>query len=154
MGHNGHKTDAQAPNPLSERVQAAQIAALLAERRRRMSLRDLADEVGISKSAVDTMVKAWEAVREVPQPRSNLPKLKVWYLRQKQEEPGGLHDDPIDMGILALEMLAGLPAAEQHDAARELVEAMKGIYERRKRPLPVWAVRLAESLDEEDRPGS
>jgi hypothetical protein len=149
VGHNGQKTGTQAPNPLSERVQAAQIAALLAERRRRMSLRDLADQVGISKSAVDTMVKAWDAVREVPQPRSNLPKLKVWYLRQKQEEPGGLHHDPVDMGILALEMLAGLPAAERRDAARELVEAMTGIYQRRKRPLPPWVVRLAESLDDD-----
>lgn len=148
LGHKGQDDGAESPDPLNERVQAAQIAALLAERRKRKSVRRLADEVGISKSAVDTMVKAWDAVREVPQPHANWQKLKDWYLAQKRTESGPLHE-PVDMGILALDMLAELPEAERRAGVRELVAAMREIFECRKLPLPPWVVRLAQSLESE-----
>jgi hypothetical protein len=153
VGQNGPDEGAKPPpDPLNERVQLVQIAAWMAERRKRTSVRDLADEIGISKSALDGMVQAFNQVREIPQPHLNWQKLKDWYLRQKHSEPGGIRD-PVDMGLLALDMLSELPEAERREAARELVEAMREIFRRRKRPLPAWVVRLAQALDAEDDGG-
>jgi hypothetical protein len=123
-----------------------QVAALLAERRKRLSLRRLANEVGISKSAVDGLVQAYHQVRDMPQPHANWQKLKDWYLREKYAQAGGLNE-PVDMAILALEMLAEIPEAERRDALREMTGAVAEIYDRRRVPRPVWLARLAGAVD-------
>jgi hypothetical protein len=145
-GQNGLNGGDPPPDPFDQRVQVTMIAALLAERRQRVSLRVLAREIGISKSALDGMVKAYHEVREIPQPHANWQKLKGWYLTEKRKEAAGL-SDPVDMGLLALEMLAELPEAERRAGVRELVEAMTQIFARRRLPQPAWVVRLAEAGD-------
>jgi hypothetical protein len=145
-GRNGQDDGGQSPDPLNGRVQLARVAALLSQRRKRQSVRKLAREIGISKSALDGLVTAFDQVREMPQPHANWQKLKDWYLRQKHDESGPL-SDPVDMGMLALDMLADLPEAERRAGVRELVDAMTEIFERRKLPRPAWVARLAESLD-------
>jgi hypothetical protein len=147
-GQNGQNGGAQAPNPLSDPVRLVRVAALLAERRKRKSVRGLAKEIGISKSALDGLVTAYNEGREMPTPHTTWQKLKDWYLAQKQNEPGPL-DDPVDIGLLAIKMLADLPDAERHEGVRELVEATRQIYERRQIPPPAWVARLAQALDEE-----
>ena len=153
-GRNGQPDGAQAPNPLSERVQLGQVAALLAKRRRRQSVRVLATEIGISKSALDGLVTAYNEGREMPKPHANWQKLKDWYLAQKQKEPGP-PDDPVDVGLLAMKMLGELPDAERPEGIRELVEATREIFERRRLPPPAWVAQLARALDETspDSPG-
>lgn len=146
-GQTGHERGAQAPNPLSEPVRLVRVAALLAERRKRTSLRVLAREIGISKSALDGLIRAYNEGREMPTPHTTWQKLKDWYLAQKQNEPGPL-DDPVDVGLLAIKMLADLPDAERSEGVRELVEATRQIYERRHVPPPAWVARLIEALDE------
>ena len=120
------------------------MAALLAERRKRLSLRKLADDVGISKSAVDGLVQAYNKVRELPQPHANWQKLKDWYLREKHGEAGRL-SEPVDMAILALEMLSDLPEAEQRAAVRKLAASVAEIYDASRTPRPPWLVRLVEA---------
>lgn len=121
------------------------MAALLADRRKRTSLRTLAKQVGISKSAVDGLVQAYHQVRELPQPHANWQKLKDWYLSEKYSQAGEL-SEPVDMAILALEMLGKIPEAERRDAVGELVAALGGIYDRRTVPRPPWLTRLAEAV--------
>ncbi len=146
-GQTGHERGAQAPNPLSEPVRLVRVAALLAERRKRSPLRPLANEVGISKSALDGLIRAYNEGREMPTPHKTWQKLKDWYLAQKQNEPGPL-DDPVDVGLLAVKMLDDLPDAERDQGVRELIEATRQIYERRQIPPPAWVARLIEALDE------
>jgi hypothetical protein len=123
-----------------------QVAALLAERHKRLSLRRLASAIGISKSAVDGLIQAHHQVREMPQPHANWQKLKDWYLREKYAQAGGLNE-PVDMAILALEMLAEIPEADRHDALREMTGAMAEIYDRRRVPRPSWLARLRAAID-------
>jgi len=124
------------------------VAALLADRRKRVSLRRLASQVGISKSAVDGLVQAYNQVREMPQPHANWQKLKDWYLSEKYSQAGEL-SEPVDMAILALEMLGKIPEAERREAVRELVAAVGEIYDRRRVPRPAWLARLSEATDDE-----
>ena len=123
-----------------------QVAALLAERRKRLSLRRLANEVGISKSAVDGLVQAYHQLRDMPQPHANWQKLKDWYLREKYAQAGALNE-PVDMAILALEMLAEIPEADRRDALREMAGAMAEIYDRRGVRRPAWLARLSRAVD-------
>lgn len=123
-----------------------QVAALLAERHKRLSLRRLASAIGISKSAVDGLIQAHHQVREMPQPHANWQKLKDWYLREKYAQAGGLNE-PVDMVILALEMLAEIPEADRRDALREMTGAMTEIYDRRRVPRPSWLARLSAAMD-------
>jgi hypothetical protein len=128
------------------------VAEFLAARNSKgKSLRVLAREIGVSKSSVDGLVTAYNELRELPQPHVNWQKLKDWYLREKFAEAGGL-SEPVDMAILALEMLAQLPDAERRVAVRELVSAMNDIYDRRRVSRPAWLVRLGEAASE-DAPG-
>jgi hypothetical protein len=129
-----------------------QVAALLADRRKRLSLRGVAKEVGISKSAVDGLVQAYHQVRELPQPHANWQKLKDWYLSQKRAQAGGL-SEPVDMAMLALEMVAGVPEGERRAAIRKLVESLAEIYDSAHAQRPVWLERLAEAVEGEGDPG-
>jgi hypothetical protein len=126
-----------------------QVAALLAVRSKRLSLRRLADEVGVSKSAVDGLVQAYNRVREMPQPHANWQKLKDWYLREKYAESGRL-SEPVDLAILALEMLADLPEAEHRAGVRKLADAVAGIYDDTGVPRPAWLARLARAAAGEE----
>ncbi len=125
-----------------------QVAALLAARSKRLSLRRLADEVGVSKSAVDGLVQAYNRVREMPQPHANWQKLKDWYLRERYAEAGGL-SGPVDMAILAQEMLAELPEAERRAAVRRLASSVAEIFDDSRVPRPAWLARLAAAADGE-----
>jgi hypothetical protein len=136
------------PDPLSDRVQVEEVAALLADRRKRQSLRGLAREVGISKSAVDGLVQAYNQVRGMPQPHANWHKLKEWYLGQKRDEAGGL-SDPVGMAILALEMVAGVPEAQRPNAVRKLVASLAEIHDSAHAPRPPWLARLAKAVEDE-----
>ena len=152
VGQSGRDGESPVPDPLAERVQVAQVAALLAERRKRTSLRTLAKQVGISKSAVDGLVQAYHQVRELPKPHANWQKLKDWYLSEKYSQAGEL-SEPVDMAILALEMLGKIPEAERRDAVRELVDALGAIYDHRKVARPSWLTRLDEAVSEQDAAG-
>ncbi|HEX6751880.1 MAG TPA: hypothetical protein VF092_31585 [Longimicrobium sp.] len=153
QGQVGQHEGAQAPNPLSERVQLAQIVARLAARRKLASVRVVAREVGISKSALDGLVTAYNEGRPMPQPHpKNWEKLKAWYLAQKQNEPDAT-DSPVDSALLALHFVADFPEAEQRAAARDSIDLWKEFYERHGRPVPAWLVRLSRALEMEVEPG-
>lgn len=140
-GQNGQGGE----SPLSDRVHLEAVAAFLAKRNRRISLRKLAREIDVSKSSVEEMVAAYNQVRELPQPTKNWPKFKVWYLKAKHEETGQL-DDPADMAMLILEVIADMPEAAQRRSLHRLVDFVGQMYDEEKAPHPPWLERLEEGL--------
>ena len=146
-GQKGQSAGAPEGNPLSIRVQIEQIASVLAWHRRRKSLRVLAKEVGISKSSVDELVKAYNQCRELPEPYGNWQKLKDWYLATQYSETGQLRE-PVDLAILALELIADLPEPERRAGLQQLVDSVGRIYDSAKTARPAWLQRLEKGLRE------
>ena len=140
-GQNGQGGE----SPLSDRVHLEAVAAFLAKRNRQKSLRKLAREIGVSKSSVEEMVTAYNQVRELPQPSKNWPKLRAWYLKAKHEEAGQL-DDPADMAMLILEVIADMPEAAHRRSLQRLVDFVGQMYDDEKAPHPPWLERLEEGL--------
>lgn len=131
------------PGPLEEQVQVARVAALVASRSDAgVSLRSLAETIGISKSAVDKLVKAHNGLIEMPRPHKTWGKLRKWYLSEKLVDDGGLQH-PVDMALVALEMLAGVPEADRRAAVAELVASLEQIYRRHGTARPAWLSVLA-----------
>ena len=141
-------------NPFNERVQLEEIRALLAERRKRTSLRKLAREVGISKTSVDDLVKDFHQpmVREPTQPYGNRQKLREWYLVNKYREGGTLRDLPVDMAILIQEVVADLPEPDRAESLKRLMDAVGEIFDDNKVPHPTWLKRLEAALSGEPDP--
>ncbi len=133
--------------PLDERIQVAAVRALLAQHRARKSLRKLADEVGVSKSTIDDLVKDFhnQSVREPKQPFGTWPKLRLWYLKTRQEA-GTLGDFPEDMAMLFQEAVAHLPEPEQEEALRRLIATLGEIDDTNKVPHPAWLQQLRSAL--------
>ena len=109
-----------------------------------MSLRDLADEIGISKSTVDGLVKAHNRRRGLPRPHKTRDKLIKWYLRVKPMDEGGLQH-PVDMAIVAHEMLSAVPEADRPAAIADLVASLDDIYRRYGTGRPAWLAELVRA---------
>ena len=152
-GQNGHEGGTPAGGPFNPRVQLKQVAALLAWHKKRKSLRELAREIGISKSSVDELVKAYNQCRELPEPYGNWQKLKEWYLATQYSETGQLRE-PVDLAMLALELIADLPEHEHRAGLQKLVDSVGQIYDGTKTPHPAWLQRLEAGLRESGSPGS
>jgi hypothetical protein len=140
--------------PFNERVQLEEIRAFLAERRKHTSLRKLADEIGISKTSVDDLVKDFHRsfVREPKKPYGNRQKLRDWYLVNKYREAGMLRDLPVDMAILFQEAVADLPEPDRGESLERLVQVLGDIFDRKKVPHPAWLKRLEAALAGEPGP--
>lgn len=131
--------------PLGERAQIARIAELIARKQASgVSLRVLADDIGISKSTVDGLVKAHNRLRDMPSPHKTREKLNKWYLRVKPMEEGGLQH-PVDMAIVAHEMLSAVPEADRPAAIADLVASLDDIYRRYGTGRPAWLAELARA---------
>ncbi|HKP75278.1 MAG TPA: hypothetical protein VJT67_07020 [Longimicrobiaceae bacterium] len=132
--------------PLGERAQLARIAELIARRQASgVSLRDLAKEIGISKSTVDGLVRAHHRLREMPSPHKTRDKLTKWYLRVKlMDDDGGLQH-PVDMAIVAREMLSAVPEADRPAAIADLVASLDDIYRRYGTGRPAWLAELVRA---------
>jgi hypothetical protein len=131
--------------PLSEPAQIARVAALVAQRHHAgQSLRDLAKEIGVSKSAVDSLVKAHDGERRMPQPHVTSARLRTWYLAQRLASDGGLQE-PVDMALVADRMLGDVPAADRPAATSQLLATVGGIYDRFATARPTWLRTLAQA---------
>lgn len=130
--------------PLGEQALVARVAAFLAERnkRQRQSLRALADEIKVSKSTVDALVQAHNGHREMPAPHVTWPRLRSWYLREKLVTDGGLHEEPVDMALVAHEILADVPEAQLAPATSDLLASIGDIHDRYGATRPAWLRRL------------
>jgi transcriptional regulator with XRE-family HTH domain len=127
------------------RVQVARIAELIARRQKAgVSLRKLADAIGISKSTVDGLVRAHGRLRDMPSPHKTREKLTKWYLREKAMDDGGLQH-PVDMAIVAHEMLSGVPEADRPAAIADLVASLTDIYQRYGTGSPGWLAELSRA---------
>jgi len=131
--------------PLGERAQFARIAELIARRQASgVSLRDLAKDIGISKSTVDGLVRAHNRLRDMPSPHKTRGKLTKWYLRAKLMDEGGLQH-PVDMAIVAHEMLSAVPEADRPAAIADLVASLDDIYRRYGTGRPAWLAELVRA---------
>ena len=105
------------------------------------SLRDLAEEADVSKSAVDNFVKG-------DSPEKIWPKLRAWFLRDRRTRYGSLQQPEV-MALLVLESLAAIPAARRTEALVKLLDAFEAIHRDAYAPLPEWLDQL-RSLAERD----
>lgn len=140
-------------HPLDEPVQIARVAALVAQRRERQSLRALADEIGVSKSTVDALVQAHNRLRPMLQPHVTWPKLRVWYLRERLVEAGNLQE-PVDMALVTHELLAAVPEADRRAATADLIGFIARIHDHYGGVRPTWLNRLSHAVAEAASPGS
>jgi len=138
--------------PLAEPVQIARVAALVAQRHHAgQSLRDLAKEIGVSKSAVDSLVQAHDGKRRMPQPHVTSARLRKWYLGQRLASAGGLQE-PADMALVADQMLGDVPAADRPAATSQLLATVGEIYDRFGTARPAWLRTLVQSAGPEEAP--
>jgi hypothetical protein len=143
----GQKETSPAPGPPHEPAQVARVAALAAQRHRAgTSLRELAKEMRVSKSAVDALVHAHDGHRRMPQPHVTWARLRAWYLRERQASGGAL-EDPVDMALVADQVLGDIPASDRPSAALQLLASVGEIYDRFDTTRPAWLRRLLEPAD-------
>jgi hypothetical protein len=98
------------------------------------SLRDLAEEADVSKSAVDNFVKG-------DSPEKIWPKLRAWFLRDRRARYGSLQDPPA-MALLVLETLAAIPAARRTAALVSIIDAFEAVHRDAYAPIPEWVDEL------------
>ena len=147
------QTQGPAPDPRHERVELVSIAAYVAARVRRTSLRSVAEAIGISKSTVDALVQAHNGRREMPEPHDKTrSKLREWYLREKYAEAGELRDGP-DLALLALEFLADVPDSRRARAFSGLVAYLRSVYDADKLPYNRWLNALIAAEERHQRGG-
>jgi hypothetical protein len=143
----GRKGSPDGSGPLQEPVQVARVAALVAQRHRGgQSLRVLAKEIGVSKSAVDSLVKAHAGERRVPQPHVTWARLRKWYLRERLASDGGL-EESVDMALVADQILGDIPAADRPSATALLLASVGEIYDRFGTTRPAWLQHLVHPAD-------
>jgi hypothetical protein len=123
-------------------VQIALVAALVARRNREgQSLRDLAREIGVSKSTIDGLVQAHNRHRPMPQPHVTWARLRKWYVDARPPAEGGT-EEPADMALVAGQLLGDIPAAVRPDATSELLGLVGVVYDEFDTPRPDWLRRL------------
>jgi len=131
-------------------VQVARVAALVAQRHHDgESLRDLAKEIRVSKSTVDSLVQAHDGHRRMPQPHVTWARLRKWYLRERLASAGGLRE-PVDMALAADQMLGDIPAAVRPAATLHLLGSVGEIYDRFETSRPAWLRRLVQAAGGEE----
>lgn len=102
--------------------------------------RDLAAEIGISKSSVEKLVNEGRA------PRGNLPKVIRWYLKDRRARYGAVPDDEY-MEVAVLESLRNLAETARPAALRRIVEEYERLHDEQRAPRPGWLVRLRALVD-------
>ena len=143
----GRASPSDGSGPLDEAVQLARVAALLAQRHRGgQSLRNLAKEIGVSKSTVDSLVQAHHGKRPMPQPHTTSDRLRTWYLRERLASAAG-PQEPVDMALMVDQMLGDIPAADRPVAIADLLALVGEIHDRCETARPAWLVRLAQPAD-------
>lgn len=102
--------------------------------------RDLAAEIGISKSSVEQLVNEGRV------PRRNLAKLIRWFLKDSRARYGAVSDDEY-MEVAVLESLRNLAEAARPRALRRIVEEYEAVHDEDRAPRPAWLVRLRALVD-------
>lgn len=111
----------------------------------RTPIRTLADEIGISKSAVDKFHK------KRSDPGKLWPKLRDWYMRTHGTKSDEYQTPPGLMVASALQTLSQLPNAKHASALRATAEHFRTLYADPKEPLPEWIQTLFDLADQEER---
>ena len=135
-------------------MQVARVAALVAQRHHAgKSLRDLAKEIRVSKSAVDALVQAHDGHRHMPQPHVTWARLRKWYLRERLVSAEGLQE-PVDMALVADQILGDIPESDRPSATTQLLASVGEIYDRFETARPTWLRRLVQATSDAPPSGS
>jgi hypothetical protein len=110
------------------------------------SIRALAAEIGISKSAVEGFYKHRN------DPARIWPKLRDGYMRNYRSSMAGYKTPPDVLLISAHNMLLEFPEAERPDALRDLVGHLKDLYRSRNYPLPEFIAMLESEAEGRQEP--
>lgn len=110
-------------------------------------LRALAEEIGISKSAVDQFYK------QSSYPGKVWPRLREWYMNDRASRRELPRDTPDEL-ISLMPLFDGIPLEELPDAMRKTAAVLRSVHEGRDRPPPQWISSIygwADYYEEQSR---
>jgi hypothetical protein len=115
-------------------------------RRETTPLRDLEEEMGLSRSTIHKFE------RQKSYPRQIWPKLRAWYVSDRQARYGAAPDeDPVSHVLGALRNLSHVPASQKPRAMKALARAHRELCTTLAVPCPAWVELLDEMADAEAR---
>lgn len=109
----------------------------------RTPFRTLAAEIGIPKSTVQKFYK------EKFRPSKVWPKLRDWYMRDRQNRHAEYRTPPEDMVMSAVRIVDEIPAAMRGANLRDLAEFCREMFEKSNVPCPEWVGMLAALAEEQ-----
>lgn len=113
-------------------------------RRETTPLRDLEEEMGLSRSTIHKFE------RQKSYPRHIWPKLRAWYVKDRQARYGPAADeDPVAQVLGALRNLSHVPASQKPRAMKALAQAHRELCTTLAVPCPAWVKLLEEMADAE-----
>jgi hypothetical protein len=108
----------------------------------RTPIRKLAAEIGISKSAVDHFYRHWS-------PEKNWPKLRDWYMGQKERQLDDYQTPPDEILFSSLHTLVTVPKGMRGVVMRDVAESYVAIFTKHRLPVPEWVRMLTSTAEEE-----
>jgi hypothetical protein len=114
----------------------------------RTPLRTLATEIGIPKSTVEKFYK------EKFRPSKVWPKLRDWYMRDRQNRHADYRTPPEDMVMRAASIADDIPAAMRGATLRDLAAFCRERFEKSNVPCPEWVEMLAALAEEQSGAGN
>jgi len=112
----------------------------------RTPIRALAEEIGISKSAVDHFYR-----RRAP--GKNWPKLRDWYMGQRARQRDEYQTPPENHLLSVLHTFSTFPRDRRAEAMRVTAENYRALNTAMGLPVPQWVEMLAELAERESSAG-
>jgi hypothetical protein len=112
----------------------------------RTPLRTLAAEIGISKSAVDHFYRQRS-------PEKNWPKLRDWYMGQRERHVDEYQTPPENHLLSALHTFSTVPKAMRGEVMLDVAESYREIFTKHHIPVPEWVRMLTSTAEQELRGG-
>lgn len=115
-------------------------------RRETTTVRDLEAEMEIARSTISKFE------RQKSYPRQIWPKLRAWYIKDRQAKYGAVSDDdPVDQVLSILKTLSRVPASQKPAAMKSVALHYRAMHEGLGVPCPPWVDLLDEMADAEAR---
>ncbi|HSU15647.1 hypothetical protein [Longimicrobium sp.] len=108
----------------------------------RTPIRTLAAEIGISKSAADHFYKHRS-------PEKNWPKLRDWYMGQRERQLDDYQTPPEEILFSSLHTFVTVPKGMRGEVMRDVAESYRSIFLKHRLPVPDWVMLLTDTAQRE-----